>query len=119
MDLHDDTFGGKRRAPRIGFELMVRCSHGASRSTVMLKDMTRYGARIDGLTAPEPGEAVMLMLPGMAARMAFVMWTDGHASGLEFADPIDEGAFAEIICDFAIGLPPALPPAPAPIRAAA
>lgn len=119
MDPFADAFAGQRRAPRIGFELMVRCSRGATRSTVLLKDMTCYGARIDGLVAPEVGEAVMLMLPGMPARMAFVMWADGAAAGLEFGDPIDEGAFAELICDFAIGLPPVLPAAPAPIRAAA
>lgn len=119
MDPFANACAGKRRAPRIGFELMVRCSHGAARSTVLLKDMTRYGARIDGLVAPELGEAVMLMLPGMPARMAFVMWTQGAAAGLEFADPIDEGAFAQIIRDFAIGLPPVLPPQATPVRAAA
>ena len=118
MDLYDDTFGGKRRAPRIGFELMVRCSHRSTRSTVLLKDMTRYGARIEGIARPRLGEAVTLMLPGVPARMAFVMWTQGSSAGLEFGDPIEQGAFEAIIRDFAIGeLPP--PPMPAAIRAAA
>ena len=87
MELTADLFATKRRAVRVGFELMVRCKVGALRSTVMLKDMTRSGARIEGLDHPHEGEAISLILPGQAPRLAFVMWSRGGASGLEFADP--------------------------------
>ena len=119
MDLYDDGFGGKRRAPRIGFELMVRCSHRSNRSTVLLKDMTRYGARIEGIAKLRLGEVVTLMLPGVAARMAFVMWTQGSSAGLEFGDPIEQGAFDAIIRDFAIGQVPPPPGEPSPFSVAA
>jgi hypothetical protein len=75
----------------------------------MLKDMTRYGARIEGITSPEIGEAITLMLPGQPARMAFVMWTRGTTSGLEFGDPLHAEIFDAMIRDFAIGRQPGTP----------
>jgi len=121
MDQTADRFASKRRAPRVGFELMVRCKHGPVRSTVMLKDMTCHGARIEGLHAPLEGEAISLMLPGQAPRLAFVMWARGGAAGLEFGDPLPDDVFDALIRDYAIGCPS--PPTPMPaarqVRAAA
>jgi hypothetical protein len=114
-----NPFDGRRRAPRVGIELMVRCKHGRVRSTVMLKDMTRFGARIEGLHALEEGEAISLMLPDEAPRLAFVMWTGAAVAGLEFADPLPPHRFDALIRDFAIGCQPAPVPPPGPIRAAA
>ncbi|EGD57439.1 hypothetical protein Y88_3749 [Novosphingobium nitrogenifigens DSM 19370] len=96
-----DTF--RRRAPRVGFELPVRCKHGLVRSTVMLKDMTRFGARIEGVELPRLGEPITLLLPGQAARMAFVVWARGRTSGLEFGDPLHQQVFDDLIRDYAIG----------------
>lgn len=115
MTPFDAAIVAQRRAARIGFELPVRCKHGLTRSTVMLKDMTRYGARIEGLVAPVEGEPVSLMLPGEPARMAFVMWSSGRAAGLEFGDPLPQGVFDTLIRDYAIG---AMPPPQEPRRAA-
>ncbi len=101
----------RRRAQRIGCEMLVRCKHGAVRSTVMLKDMTRYGARIEGLSAPGEGEAISVMLPGELPRLAFVMWADGCVAGVEFADPLCATTFAALIRDYALGglpVPPGL-----------
>jgi hypothetical protein len=121
MDPIVDPYANLRRAPRIGFELLVRCKHGAVRSTVMLHDMTRFGARIEGLRAPQEGEALSVMLPGEAPRLAFVMWAKGSAAGLEFADPLAPDVFDALIRDYGIGsLPPPFPSAPKPsLRAAA
>jgi hypothetical protein len=121
MDDPADIFARKRRAPRVGFELMVRCKHGTVRSTVMLKDMTRFGARIEGLACPREGEAISLILPGEAPRLAFVMWTRGGTAGLEFGDPLPGDTFDTMIRDYAIGLqpPPAAPSPGQPARVAA
>jgi hypothetical protein len=119
MDQTADLFANRRRAARIGFEMMVRCKHGPARSTVMLKDMTRHGARIEGLMAPELGEAISLMLPGETPRLAFVMWTRGGAAGLEFGEPLTRDSFEAMIRDYAVGRQPmSVLPAPT-IRAAA
>lgn len=112
-------FANKRRAARVGFELLVRCKHGPARSTVMLKDMTRFGAQIAGLAAPHPGEAISLILPGLYPRLAFVMWTRSGTAGLEFADPLPVDVFDAMIRDYAVGLQPPPPPVVPRVRAAA
>lgn len=96
----------QRKARRVGFELPVRCKHGLQRNTVMLKDLTRFGARIEGLDRPEVGEPVTLLLPDQPPRTAFVVWHRGATVGLELAEPIDTNSFEALIRDYAIGQAP-------------
>lgn len=98
-----DSPAVKRRAERVGLELMVRCRRGVSRTTVMLKDLTPYGARIEGIEKLRIGEPITLMLPGLQPKLAFVMWSEPMASGLEFEHPLHEDVFASVVSDFAIG----------------
>lgn len=92
-----------RRARRVGFELPVRCKHGVSRSTVMLKDMTTHGARIEGIPHQRIGDFVTLFLPELAPKLAFVVWSKDKTSGVEFELPLHENVFANLVADFAIG----------------
>lgn len=103
-----DEFNGighinERRAKRVGFELPVRCKHGLVRSTVMLKDMTTHGARIEGIPRQRIGDSVTLFLPELAPKLAFVVWSKDKTSGLEFELPLHENVFANLVADFAIG----------------
>lgn len=103
-----DSFGeveqiNGRRAKRVGFELPVRCKHGLVRSTVMLKDLTTHGARIEGIPPQRIGESITLFLPGLAPKIAFVMWSETKTSGLEFELPLHENVFATLVADYAIG----------------
>jgi len=93
----------ERRAKRIGFELPVRCKHGLVRSTVMLKDLTTHGARIEGIPRQRIGESILLFLPELAPKTAFVVWSEEKTSGLEFELPLHENIFATLVADFAIG----------------
>lgn len=92
-----------RRAKRVGFELPVRCKHGLVRSTVMLKDLTTHGARIEGIPPQRIGESITLFLPGLAPKIAFVVWSETKTSGLEFELPLHENVFATLVADYAIG----------------
>lgn len=92
-----------RRVKRIGFELPVRCKHGLVRSTVMLNDLTTHGARIGGIPRQRIGESILLFLPDLAPKTAFVVWSDDKTSGLEFELPLHENVFATLVADFAIG----------------
>lgn len=92
-----------RRTRRVGFELPVRCKHGVTRSTVMLKDMTTHGARIEGIPRQRIGDTVILFLPELAPKLAFVVWSKDKTSGLEFELPLHENVFANLVADFAIG----------------
>lgn len=104
MDCHGNDFTSLRRAARVGVELPVRCKHGLIRSTVMLKDLTPHGARIEGIGAQRVGESITLLLPGLArAVTAFVVWSDLATSGLEFDYPLHEPDFVTLVSDYAIG----------------
>lgn len=92
-----------RRARRVGFELPVRCKHGVTRSTVMLKDMTTHGACIQGIPRQRIGDTVILFLPQLAPKLAFVVWSQDKTSGVEFELPLHENVFADLVADFAIG----------------
>lgn len=117
LDSQGHDFGGQRRATRIGVELPVRCKHGLIRSTVMLKDLTPFGARIEGIGHQREGEPITLMLPGLARAMtAFVMWSESTASGLEFDTPLGADDFAALIADYAIGQMPRMAQHMAPVR---
>jgi hypothetical protein len=93
----------QRRLRRVGFELPVRCKHGLVRSTVMLKDLTTHGARIEGIPRQRIGESVTLFLPELAPKIAFVVWSEDMTSGLEFEHPLHENIFANLVAAFAIG----------------
>ena len=73
LETSSDEYDAQRRAPRVGIELPVRCKHGTKRSTVMLKDLNPYGARIEGLDKLRIDEPIYLMLPGLQPKLAFVV----------------------------------------------
>lgn len=102
LDGDNADFDAKRRAPRVGIELPVRCKHGQIRSTVILKDMNQYGARIEGLEELRIDEAIHLMLPGLQPKLAFVVWSRDRVSGLEFEHRLHDDVFQSLVSDFAI-----------------
>lgn len=101
-----------RRAPRIGFELPVRCKRGVLRTTVMLRDMTTHGARIDGLEHLHLDEPITLLLPGLQAKEAYVAWHKDQAAGLEFDRPLHPAVFEQLVSDFALKRPRSGPDLP-------
>lgn len=101
-----------RRAPRIGFELPVRCRRGVIRSTVMLRDMTTHGARIEGLEQLHLDEAITLLLPGLQAKEAYVAWSREKSAGLEFDRPLHPAVFEQLVADYAMARVPADPDLP-------
>lgn len=103
IDRADMAHLHKRRAPRVGFELPVRVKHGLVRSTAMLKDLTTHGARIAGIEDLQIGEGLTLFLPDQPATTAFVVWSEPMSSGLEFATPLGENTFAELVAGYALG----------------
>ncbi len=92
----------ERREARRNVEMLARIRRGTSTTMVMLKDLTRSGARIEGIGDLTPDEAVSLGLPGMRPQLAFVAWSNGHGAGLEFAEPLRSGAFEELVETFGL-----------------
>lgn len=91
-----------RRAPREHVEMLARFRRTISSSTVMLKDLTPYGARIEGVEGLEPDEAVRLALPGQRPALAFVAWSNAHCAGLEFAEPLDLYVYGDLVRRYAL-----------------
>jgi hypothetical protein len=102
LDTEFENLNTERRAPRVGIELPVRCKHGTERSTVILKDLNQYGARIEGLDKLRIDEAIRLMLPGLRPKTAFVIWSKEMVAGLEFEHPLHDAVFESLVSDFAI-----------------
>ena len=92
-----------RRAERIAFDMLVRYAWRGRRATAMLKDLTRFGARIEGLEGLRAGDGLTLLLPGLQAIEADVAWADGRSAGLSLAQAIPSGAFRDLVRNFASG----------------
>lgn len=92
-----------RRARRVGFALPVRCKRGALRTTIMLKDLTPHGARLEGLSGLRFEEALTLFLPGLRPKEAYVSWSTGHSVGVEFDRPLHPDVFYRLVTHFAVG----------------
>lgn len=111
-----------RRAERIAFDLMVKYRLWGFRGTIMLKDMTPYGARIEGLADVRMGDAITLLLPGLQPKLSTVVWQDGSSAGVEFDHPLHGEVFKELVRDYARSRPayePMTVPQNLPLRAAA
>lgn len=102
LETENAEFDAKRRAARVGIELPVRCKRGTERSTVILKDLNQYGARIEGLEKLRIDESIQLMLPSLQPKLAFVVWSRDRVSGLEFERPLHEEVFESLVSEFAI-----------------
>ena len=80
--------------------MMARFRHGIETVTVMLKDLTPNGARIEGVGQLDDDEAVYLTLPGMKPRLSFVAWANHHCAGLEFSEPLPQAMFQALVSAF-------------------
>ncbi|KQM22328.1 hypothetical protein ASE49_01845 [Novosphingobium sp. Leaf2] len=103
---------GERRHARAAVEMLARFRRGITSSTVMLKDLTPLGARVEGVGALEPDEFVSLALPGCRPSMAFVAWANDHCAGLQFVEPLSTAQFEDLARQYGLAadVPPPLRP---------
>lgn len=90
-----------RRAERHAIELLARYAWKGLRGTVLLKDLTCDGARIEGLEGLRQGDGLTLLLPDAPAVEATVAWSIGRAAGLRFDEAVAQEAVSRIVRDFA------------------
>jgi len=90
-----------RRAERHAVDLLARYAWKGLRGTVLLKDLTCDGARIEGLEALRQGDGLTLLLPDAPPVEATVAWAIGRAAGLRFDEPIAPEELVRIVRDFA------------------
>ena len=107
MELDSEEQGGTylRRAERVAFDLLVRYRLWGFRGTIMMKDMTPFGARIEGLADIRMGDEITLLLPGLQPKNATVVWAEGTSAGVEFDYPLHEEVFKALVRDYARSRP--------------
>ncbi len=94
---------------------LLNAAHRALESNFRCAASNQYGARIEGLEKLRLDEPLQIMLPGLQAKMAFVVWSRDKVSGIEFEHPLHHDVFQLLVSEFAIkhyreGNPPKLPP---------
>lgn len=90
-----------RRAERHAIDLLARFAWKGLRGTVLLKDLTHEGARIEGLEGLRQGDGLTLLLPDAPPVEATVAWAVGRAAGLRFDEAIADEELRRIVRDFA------------------
>ena len=93
----------ERREPRENVEMIAKFRRDLATTSVMLKDLTRFGARVEGVGQLHTDEAVSLSLPGCRPAMAFVAWANDHCAGLEFAEPLASALFSDLVAQYGLG----------------
>jgi hypothetical protein len=106
-------FPWERRADRHEVDLLVRYAWNGLRATVLLKDLTCFGTRIEGIEGLRSGDGLTLLLPGLPATHATVAWATGRAAGLTFETAIPAPALDTLVRDFATPQSAPFPRAPA------
>ena len=93
------------RGQRIAFDIAARYRQGGARSTVLLRNLTREGARLDGISGLRAGEVAMIQLPTLAPKAAKVSWTRGDSVGFQFERPLHPDVFETLARDHAVARP--------------
>lgn len=79
---------GGRRADRRSFDAQIQFRKGNKRATVILRDISQFGARVAGVYLVQPDDRFFLTLPGLAPIAARVAWVRQFEFGCEFQDPL-------------------------------
>ena len=93
------------RAERISFDMMVRFRFTSGRGAVWLRNLTRGGARIDGIPGLRVGDEITLTIPTLKPKPARVAWVMGGGAGLEFARPLHPDIFESLVLHYAHSRP--------------
>ncbi len=90
------------RAERLSFDMLARYRFAGRRATVLLRNMTQGGARVEGIEGLRAGEIITLMLPDLAPKDADVVWVSGSGAGLEFERPLHPDVFERMVLQHAM-----------------
>ncbi len=87
----------RRRQPRAPVSLDARLGRGGlDRTLCKVTDLSTHGARIHSYSALKQGTMIWLTLPLLGQVAATVMWADDFQAGCQFAEPLDDHAYAQL-----------------------
>jgi len=93
----------QRTEERSSVEILAHFRKDISSVTVVLRDLSSRGARVEGVAGLKRDEAVSIGLPSTKPRMAFVAWASEQSAGLEFAEPLPLACLSEMVRNFGVG----------------
>lgn len=102
FDPETDAAPGKSDVPRshvrVSMSADVRLRRiGGPNFTVTLRDISLDGCKVDMVERPRVGEALQVIVPGLATLDARVRWLDGFVAGLEFDQPFHPAVFDMLV----------------------
>jgi hypothetical protein len=107
MALVDDASEIARRSEtRERVEIFAKFRRDRENVTIVLKDLSSGGARLEGIEGLTRDEVVTITLPGRKPMIAFVAWASGMSAGVEFADALTEEIYTFLVDNYALGRRP-------------
>jgi hypothetical protein len=85
------------RAERVSFDMMVRYRIEKLRGSVLLRNLSSGGARVEGLAGLRMGDKLFLYLPSLKPKEANVVWSVGELVGLEFERPLHPDVYEDLV----------------------
>jgi PilZ domain len=80
---------GGRRVDRRSYSAEVQFRSGTRRATVRVRDISKLGARIEGVFLVHEDDHFFIKLPGIESLEARVVWVAEFAFGCEFMRPLN------------------------------
>lgn len=97
----------RRSEAREQVEIFAKFRRDRENVTIVLKDLSSGGARLEGIEGLTRDEVVTITLPGRKPMIAFVAWATGMSAGVEFADALPEADYKFLVDNYALGRRPA------------
>ncbi|MEG3175063.1 PilZ domain-containing protein [Sphingomonas sp. RB3P16] len=88
----------RRRSPRAPISLDAKLGRGGlDRALCKVTDLSLHGAKLHTYSPMNKGAMIWLTLPRLGQVIATIVWADDYEAGCQFADPLDDIAFAALM----------------------
>ncbi|HOB13493.1 MAG TPA: PilZ domain-containing protein [Novosphingobium sp.] len=88
---------GGRRSDRHSFSAEVQFRAGNRRANVRVQDISKFGARIEGVFLVHEGDHFFVKLTGMESIEARVAWVEDFQFGCEFEKPLNDAVLDALL----------------------
>ncbi len=88
---------GGRRSERVSFDAEVQFRAGTRRANVRVRDISKFGARVQGVFLVHEEDHFFIKLPGMESIEARVAWVEDFEFGCEFMKPLNDVVLEALI----------------------
>ena len=88
----------RRRSPRAPTSLDAKIGRGGlDRALCKVTNVSLHGAKLHTYSPMKKGSMIWLTLPRIGQVIATIVWADEFEAGCQFAEPLDDAAFAALV----------------------